>query len=44
MIKLLSRLMGSEQSEEISTEVLVEEIEDAEASQVSGGFLFWFWD
>lgn len=45
MIKLLARLMGSEQSEELNTDVvLLQEIEDTEASKVSGGFMFgWFW-
>ena len=40
MIKLLSRLMGSKQSEECNTEELVQELADTEASKVSGG---WWW-
>ena len=43
MIKLLSRLLASaEQSEELTTDALVQEIEDTEASKVSGGVSWWF--
>lgn len=43
MIKFLSRLMGSAQSEELTTDALVQEIEDTEASKVSGGWGIRWW-
>lgn len=40
MIKLLSRSVVSEQSEELDTDILIQEIEDTEASNVSGGIWY----
>ncbi len=41
MIKLLSRQKDSKQSDEINADVLVQDIADAEASNVSGGWGCW---